>query len=40
MTHSAEAADIDEPLVDPHLEMLARVLVLERAADHRDPDIA
>src|SRR5436190_23319600 len=26
--------DVDQPLVDPHLEMLAAVLVLVRRADH------
>src|SRR5580765_857516 len=26
--------DVDQPLVRPHLEVLAAVLVLERAADH------
>src|SRR5215207_9456116 len=26
--------DVDEPLVGPNLEVLARVLVLERRADH------
>src|SRR5205823_7937105 len=28
------AQDVDQPLVRAHLEVLARVLVLERAADH------
>src|SRR5690348_8990038 len=28
------AVDVDQPLVRAHLEVLARVLVLERAADH------
>src|SRR5436305_13858991 len=27
--------DVDDPLVGPHLELLARVLVDERGADHR-----
>src|ERR1700733_3027089 len=29
--------DVDQPLVDPHLEVLAAVLVLVRRADHRVP---
>src|SRR5262245_6624091 len=28
------AVDVDQPLVRPHLEVLPRVLVLERAPDH------